>query len=92
MQLKSARPGRTTLKVTEQGAFLDGYDDPGSCEHGTGFPLDGLGASLGGGERTRDGGAPRQAFGAPDPASAGSSVRNSPSHGSYRRQRSTEDA
>ena len=47
MQLKPAGPGRTTLKVTEQGAFLDGYDDAGSREHGTGFLLDKLGASLG---------------------------------------------
>ena len=46
MQLKSAGPGRTTLKVTEQGAFLDGYDDAGSRERGTGFLLDKLGASL----------------------------------------------
>ncbi len=38
--------GKTTLKVTEQGAFLDGYDDAGSREHGTGFLLDALGASL----------------------------------------------
>lgn len=38
--------GRTTLKVTEQGAFLDGYDDAGSREHGTGQLLDALGASL----------------------------------------------
>ena len=37
---------KTTLKVTEQGAFLDGYDDSGSREHGTGFLLDALGASL----------------------------------------------
>jgi uncharacterized protein YndB with AHSA1/START domain len=37
---------RTTLKVSEQGAFLDGYDDAGSREHGTGFLLDALGASL----------------------------------------------
>ena len=48
MELKSAGAGRTTLKVTEQGAFLDGYDDAGSREHGTGFLLDRLGASLGG--------------------------------------------
>jgi uncharacterized protein YndB with AHSA1/START domain len=46
MQLKSDRAGRTTLKVTEQGAFLDGYDDAGSRERGTGFLLDKLGASL----------------------------------------------
>ncbi len=32
--------------MTEQGAFLDGYDDAGSREHGTGFLLDKLGASL----------------------------------------------
>jgi uncharacterized protein YndB with AHSA1/START domain len=46
MQIKSAGPGRATLKVTEQGAFLDGYDDGGSRERGTGFLLDKLGASL----------------------------------------------
>jgi uncharacterized protein YndB with AHSA1/START domain len=38
--------GKTTLKISEQGAFLDGYDDAGSREHGTGFLLDALGASL----------------------------------------------
>jgi uncharacterized protein YndB with AHSA1/START domain len=47
MELRSAGSGRTTLKVTEQGAFLDGYDDAGSRERGTGFLLDKLGASLG---------------------------------------------
>jgi hypothetical protein len=47
MQLKAAGAGRTELKVTEQGAFLDGYDDAGSRERGTGFLLDKLGASLG---------------------------------------------
>jgi uncharacterized protein YndB with AHSA1/START domain len=36
----------TRLVVTEQGAFLDGYDDAGSREHGTGLLLDWLGASL----------------------------------------------
>jgi uncharacterized protein YndB with AHSA1/START domain len=45
MQLVSDA-GKTTLKVTEQGAFLDGYDDAGSREQGTGFLLDALGASL----------------------------------------------
>jgi uncharacterized protein YndB with AHSA1/START domain len=45
MQLE-AKGGRTTLKVSEQGAFLDGYDDSGSREQGTGFLLDALGASL----------------------------------------------
>ena len=38
--------GGTTLMVTEQGAFLDGYDDAGSREHGTGYLLDRLGTSL----------------------------------------------
>ena len=38
--------GHTRLKVTEQGAFLDGYDDGGSRERGTGFLLDRLGESL----------------------------------------------
>jgi hypothetical protein len=45
MQLKS-EDGGTKLIVTEQGAFLDGYDDAGSREHGTGYLLDRLGASL----------------------------------------------
>jgi len=45
MQIE-AKGGKTTLKVTEQGAFLDGYDDAGSREHGTGFLLDAIGASL----------------------------------------------
>lgn len=40
--------GKTTLKVTEQGAFLDGYDDAGSRERGTSHLLDALGASLAG--------------------------------------------
>ena len=46
MQLTQASGGRTSLKVTEQGAFLDGYDDAGSRERGTGLLLDKLGASL----------------------------------------------
>jgi uncharacterized protein YndB with AHSA1/START domain len=45
MQLKG-KGESTTLTVTEQGAFLDGYDDAGSREHGTGHLLDALGASL----------------------------------------------
>jgi hypothetical protein len=45
MQLK-ADGARTTLLVTEQGAFLDGYDDAGSREQGTNDLLDALGASL----------------------------------------------
>lgn len=45
VQLESTAPG-TRLKVAEQGAFLDGYDDAGKREHGTGLLLDKLGASL----------------------------------------------
>ncbi|MGH7009693.1 MAG: SRPBCC family protein [Caulobacteraceae bacterium] len=45
MELASAG-AKTLLKVTEQGAFLDGYDDAGSRERGTGLLLDALGASL----------------------------------------------
>jgi uncharacterized protein YndB with AHSA1/START domain len=36
----------TRLVMTEQGAFLDGYDDAGSREHGTNVLLDALGKSL----------------------------------------------
>jgi uncharacterized protein YndB with AHSA1/START domain len=45
VELKPA-PGGTRLVVTEQGAFLDGYDDNGSRERGTAELLDRLGASL----------------------------------------------
>ncbi len=45
MQLKG-EDGKTTLTVTEQGAFLDGYDDAGSREQGTNYLLDAIGASL----------------------------------------------
>lgn len=45
MRLSTAE-GRTTLTVTEHGAFLDGYDDAGAREHGTAWLLDRLGASL----------------------------------------------
>jgi len=45
LQLKAA-DAKTTLMVTEQGAFLDGDDDACSREHGTGHLLDALGASL----------------------------------------------
>jgi uncharacterized protein YndB with AHSA1/START domain len=41
-----AEGARTTLMITEQGAFLDGYDDAGAREHGTSQLLDALGASL----------------------------------------------
>ena len=36
----------THLVVTEQGVFLDGYDDAGAREHGTGLLLDALGRAL----------------------------------------------
>jgi uncharacterized protein YndB with AHSA1/START domain len=45
LELKPAG-AETRLAVTEQGAFLDGYDDAGSRERGSGFLLDKLGASL----------------------------------------------
>lgn len=45
MQLKN-EDGGTKLMVAEQGAFLDGYDDAGSREHGTSYLLDRLGESL----------------------------------------------
>jgi uncharacterized protein YndB with AHSA1/START domain len=46
LEIEPAGAGRTKLKVCEQGAFLDGYDDAGSRERGTGDLLDKLGASL----------------------------------------------
>jgi uncharacterized protein YndB with AHSA1/START domain len=45
LQLR-AEDSKTTLTVTEQGAFLDGYDDAGSRQQGTGHLLDALGRSL----------------------------------------------
>ena len=36
----------TRMSVTEQGAFLDGYDDAGSRERGTGSLMDPLARSL----------------------------------------------
>ena len=47
MELQAEGSARTTLKVTEQGAFLDGFDDAGGRERGTHLLLDKLGASLG---------------------------------------------
>jgi uncharacterized protein YndB with AHSA1/START domain len=44
-ELKAAGAG-TRLVMTEQGAFLDGYDDAGSRERGSNFLLDALGNSL----------------------------------------------
>jgi len=42
-----AAGGGTHLKMNEQGAFLDGYDDAGSRERGTQELIDRLGAALG---------------------------------------------
>lgn len=44
-ELKPAGAG-TRLVMTEQGAFLDGYDDAGSREKGSNFLLDALGHAL----------------------------------------------
>jgi uncharacterized protein YndB with AHSA1/START domain len=46
IQLESLAAKRTRMTVTEQGAFLDGYDDAGSREHGTGALMDALAKSL----------------------------------------------
>jgi uncharacterized protein YndB with AHSA1/START domain len=45
VELKPAEKG-TQLIFTEQGVFLDGYDDSAGREHGTGELLDNLGAEL----------------------------------------------
>jgi len=43
----SAAGARTQLKLTEQGVFLDGFDDAGGRERGTRELMDRLAASLG---------------------------------------------
>jgi uncharacterized protein YndB with AHSA1/START domain len=45
IELRPERKG-TRLVLTEQGAFLDGFDDPRQREGGTGSLLDALGAEL----------------------------------------------
>ena len=45
VELEPAGTG-TRLTYTEQGAFLDGYDDAGKREHGTRGLLDQLAAAL----------------------------------------------
>jgi uncharacterized protein YndB with AHSA1/START domain len=45
LELKPADTN-TRLVMTEQGVFLDGYDDAGSRERGSNFLLDALGNSL----------------------------------------------
>ena len=49
----TAAQGGTLLRFTEQGVFLDGYDDAGSREHGTRELLDQLGAALAHGDATQ---------------------------------------
>jgi uncharacterized protein YndB with AHSA1/START domain len=44
-ELKADGDG-TQVVLTEQGAYLDGYDDAGSREHGTNFLLDALGKAV----------------------------------------------
>jgi uncharacterized protein YndB with AHSA1/START domain len=44
-ELKAAGKG-TRLILSEQGVFLDGYEDAGAREHGSSWLLDSLGASL----------------------------------------------
>lgn len=46
IEINPSPDGRTKLRVTEQGAFLDGYDDAGAREHGTNVLIDQLVASL----------------------------------------------
>jgi uncharacterized protein YndB with AHSA1/START domain len=49
IQFEAAKVGGkagTKLVVTEQGAFLDGYDDAGSREQGTKFLIEAMAASL----------------------------------------------
>jgi uncharacterized protein YndB with AHSA1/START domain len=47
LELSPAGDG-TRILLTEQGSFIDGYEDNGSREHGTGILLDQLGAALAG--------------------------------------------
>ena len=46
IEFKAAPGGGTRLLLSETGAFLDGYDDVGSREHGTNFLMDRMGESL----------------------------------------------
>jgi uncharacterized protein YndB with AHSA1/START domain len=47
IEINAAPGGGTHLRISEQGAFLDGYEDAGSRERGTGELMDRIGASLG---------------------------------------------
>jgi uncharacterized protein YndB with AHSA1/START domain len=57
LELKAQEAG-TRLTVTEQGAFLDDFEDGGSREHGTGGLLDALGRAL---ENPQESGSPQRA-------------------------------
>jgi uncharacterized protein YndB with AHSA1/START domain len=46
LEIRPVGGGRTKLRISEQGAFLDGYDDAGARERGTSDLLEKLGASL----------------------------------------------
>lgn len=46
IEMGPSSDGRTKLRITEQGAFLDGYEDAGAREHGTNLLMDQLVASL----------------------------------------------
>ena len=46
LEIEPAGAGRTKLKICEQGAFLDGYDDCEMRQRGTGGPYGQAGASL----------------------------------------------
>lgn len=46
LRCSDATSSGTTLRITEQGAFLDGYDDAGSREQGTAQLIEALGRSL----------------------------------------------
>jgi hypothetical protein len=45
VEFQASGPG-TRMTFTEQGVYLDGYDDAGEREHGTGELLDQLGEVL----------------------------------------------
>jgi uncharacterized protein YndB with AHSA1/START domain len=46
IEINAAAGGGTHLRISEQGAFLDGYEDGGSRERGTGELMDRIGATL----------------------------------------------
>lgn len=46
LEIRAAAAGGTPLRVSEQGAYLDGYEDGGARERGTGELMDRLGATL----------------------------------------------